>query len=246
MEEEMDSTTRFKCVVGGLPVDRHWPFEYKAPFSPVDVIEEYTRPARLRRGGQVVTVPALSGLEELEFPEIGALEAFNTDGLRTLLQTCETPDMVEKTMRYPGHAEWMLGLRESGFFDTEPLQLGETKVPPIAVTSQLLERAWAFQKGEEDLTVMRLRVEGRKGGRGERHTYDLLDRYDVANGISSMARTTGYTCTAMVRLLTRGLYREPGITPPELVGRDQACFQFVMKELDDRGIHFHHRVEEIA
>ncbi len=245
LEEEMDSTTRFKCVVGGLPVDRHWPFEYKAPFSPVDVIEEYTRPARLRRDGQTVTLPALSGLEEIEFPEIGALEAFNTDGLRTLLKTSETPEMVEKTMRYPGHAEWMLGLRESGFFDTTPLELGGMKVPPLAVTTQLLERAWAFKEGEEDLTVMRLRVEGRKGVRTERHTYDLLDRYDTANGISSMARTTGYTCTAMVRLLARNLYSEPGITPPEFLGRDPACFEFVMTELDARGVRFRHRVEEI-
>lgn len=244
LEEEMESTTRFKCVVGGLPVDRHWPFEYKAPFSPVDVIEEYTRPARLRRDGQTVTVPALSGLEELEFPEIGALEAFNTDGLRTLLRTCETPEMVEKTMRYPGHAEWMLGLRESGFFDTKPLELEGIEVPPMAVTARLLERAWTFKKGEEDLTVMRIRIEGRREGHGERHTYDLLDRYDVANGISSMARTTGYTCTAMVRLLARNLYREPGITPPEVVGRDPACFDFVMKELDARGIRFQHHVHE--
>ena len=107
MEEELDKTTRFECVVGGLPVVRHWPFQYKVPFSPVDVIEEYTRPARIRRNGKTVVVPALSEVETMDFPEVGVLEAFNTDGLRSLLKTCVTPEMVEKTMRYPGHAEWM-------------------------------------------------------------------------------------------------------------------------------------------
>ena len=33
----------FECLVGGLPKEKKWPFCYKAPFSPIDVIEEYTR-----------------------------------------------------------------------------------------------------------------------------------------------------------------------------------------------------------
>ena len=246
LEELMSETTRFECVVGGLPVVRKWPFQYKAPFSPVDVIEEYLRPARLRRGGKTVTVPALSDVETLDFAEVGALEAFNTDGLRTLLRTCETPEMIEKTMRYPGHAEWMLGLRHSGFFGTEPIPVGDTEVTPLSVTAQLLEDAWAFEEGEEDLTVMRVQVEGRIGESLERHTYEMLDRYDRENQVSSMARTTGYTCTAMVRMLAEGLYREPGITPPELVGADAACFDFVMSELDSRGVRFQHTVEELS
>ncbi len=245
MEEALDETTRFECVVGGLPVVRHWPFQYKAPFSPVDVIEEYTRPARLRRSGKTVVVPALSEVETLDFPEVGALEAFNTDGLRTLLKTCETPEMVEKTMRYPGHAEWIRGLRQTGFFDTRPIQVGGAEVSPMEVTTRLLEKAWAFDEGEEDLTVMRVRVEGVKDGTRVRHTFSLFDRFDAENGVSSMARTTGYTATAMVRLLARGFYNEPGITPPELIGRDEAAFDFVMKELEARGVRFQQTVEEI-
>jgi len=246
MEEMFDETTRFRCVVGGLPVVRHWPFQYKAPFSPVDVIEEYTRPARLRRGGKTVTVPALSGLETLDFPEVGALEAFYTDGLRSLLHTCETPDMEEKTMRYPGHAEWMKGLRESGFFSTETVDFDGQHVSPMSMTAHLLEEAWAFEEGEEDLTVMRVEVTGRIGETVERHTFDLFDRFDGDTGVSSMARTTGYTCTAAVRLLARGLYTEPGITPLELIGRDPACFGFITKELESRGVKFRRQVEEVT
>jgi saccharopine dehydrogenase-like NADP-dependent oxidoreductase len=245
LESELDETSRFECLVGGLPLIRQWPFQYKAPFSPVDVIEEYTRPARLRRNGQTITVPALSEVETQEFPEIGALEAFNTDGLRTLLRTCRTPEMVEKTMRYPGHADWMRGLRTVGFFDRQPMDVGEARISPMDITARLLERVWAFGEGEEDLTVMRVRVEGTRGGRKERHTFHLLDRYDRETNTSSMARTTGYTCTAMVRMLARKLYTEPGISPPELVGMSKPCYEFVMGDLAARGVRFRMEVEEL-
>jgi saccharopine dehydrogenase-like NADP-dependent oxidoreductase len=246
MEALMDEATRFKCVVGGLPVIRHWPFQYKAPYSPSDVLEGYKRPARLRRGGKAITLPALSEIETLDFPEIGALEAFNTDGLRTLLKTSDIPDMTEKTVRYPGHAEWILGLRDTGFFDEKPLELGGVSVSPLSLTGTLLEKVWAFEEDEEDLTIMRVQVEGRRRGRLERHTFDLFDRYDRVDRVSSMARTTGYTCTAMVRMLAKGLYTEPGITPPEFVGREQPCFDFVMEELARRNILFQHTKEDLA
>lgn len=244
LEAELDSTERFVCLVGGLPVERRWPYEYKAPFSPIDVIEEYTRPARFRRDGKDVTLPALTEVELVDFPGLGTLEAFNTDGLRTLLRTCRTPSMVEKTLRYPGHAERMRMLRETGFFDADPVDAGGVRVRPIDVAARLLFDAWMLGPGEHDLTAMRVEVEGTADGRPVRHVYTLLDRYDERTGIHSMARTTGYTCTAMVRMVARGMFREPGVHPPEIVGRDRACFDFIMEELAARGVVFRHEVEE--
>ncbi|MGD8318863.1 MAG: saccharopine dehydrogenase C-terminal domain-containing protein, partial [Gemmatimonadota bacterium] len=107
LEEALDETHAFQCLVGGLPVERDWPWDYKAPFSPADVLEEYNRPARFRRDGKEVVVPALSDVDLVHFPGLGTLEAFATDGLRSLLKTARTPTMVEKTLRYPGHAELM-------------------------------------------------------------------------------------------------------------------------------------------
>jgi saccharopine dehydrogenase-like NADP-dependent oxidoreductase len=244
LDAVLDSTESFECLVGGLPVIRTWPYEYKAPFSPLDVIEEYTRPARLRRGGRTVTLPALSGVELVDFPGVGTLEAFNTDGLRTLLRTVDTPDMSEKTMRYPGHAERMRVLREGGFFGKEPLDVGGTSVRPIDVTARLLQDSWRFEEGEEDLTAMRVVVEGNRGGKAVRHTFELLDRYDPETRTQSMARTTGYTCTAAVRLLAQGLYGHTGVSPLELVGREKVCFEFILSELGLRGVRFDRRVEE--
>ncbi|MFV2071145.1 MAG: saccharopine dehydrogenase family protein [Thermoanaerobaculales bacterium] len=244
-EASWDRVDRFSCYVGGLPVARHWPYEYRAVFSPIDVIAEYTRPARLVEGGKVVTRPALTAVEALDFAGVGTLEAFNTDGLRTLLKTSKVPEMKEKTMRYPGHCERMRMLSDSGFFSEDPVRVGEAQVRPIDLTAELLIPAWQLEEGEEDLTVMRVELDGVQDGKAVRVRYDLLDRYDRESDITSMARTTGYTCTAMVRAMAAGMYVEPGLSPPEIVGRDEACFDFIMEHLAERGVCFRETITEV-
>ena len=227
----------FECMVGGLPFKRTLPFEYKAPFSPVDVIEEYVRPARMRVNGREVVRPALSEVESVEVEEVGTLEAFNTDGLRTLLETLpHIPDMKEKTLRYPGHARWMKGLRDAGFFEEKPRDLRGVTVSPIEVTSALLEEKWALEPDEEEFTVMTIHIEGSEEGRKKEVWCRLFDRYDRATGFSSMARTTGYACTGAVRLLLDGVITSKGVLPPELPGSDPDSFGWMMRHLKERGI----------
>lgn len=243
----LDRIDHFACYVGGLPAVRTWPYEYKAVFSPIDVIEEYTRPARFVRNGRVVTMPALTEVELLDFPGVGTLEAFNTDGLRTVLHTFpQVPSRIEKTMRFPGHAERMRMLRDTGFFSQIPIEVGGQRVRPLDVTARLLFSAWQLAEGEEDVTVMRVLVEGERDGRHVRHTWDLLDRYDRETRTTSMARTTGYTCTAMVRAVASGQWTRPGIIPLELVGQEPGTFDLVMRHLAERGIVFRENVEEIV
>lgn len=246
LQDELDEVQSCLCYVGGLPVVRTWPYEYRAVFSPSDVIEEYTRPARYVVDREVVTKPALSEPELLDFPGVGTLEAFNTDGLRTMIRTCaDIPDMKEKTLRYPGHIEKMRMLRETGFFSKEPIDVGGAKVRPLDFTSKLLFPAWQLGEGEEDLTVMQVTVEGRAGGKRVRHTYDLLDRYDRATNTTSMARTTGYTCTATVRAVLAGHFDRKGLCPPEYLGREPAAYAFIMDDLAKHGVVFETSVVEL-
>ena len=231
--------------MGGLPEVRELPWEYKAVFSPIDVIEEYIRPARALENGKVVTFPALSDRELLEYPDVGVLEAFNTDGLRTLIQTIDSANMREKTLRYPGHAERMEVLRESGFFSTRPIEIDGRPVRPIDLTSRLLFPMWQLDEGEADLTVLKIQITGRRGGQQVRHVYDLLDRYDPETRTTSMARTTGYAATAAARLLLNGIYTHKGISPPEYVGRETGCIELILDELRDRGVIYHHSTETI-
>ena len=245
LEAALEETHSFRCLVGGLPVERNWPWDYKAPFSPADVLEEYTRPARYRVEGREVVVPALSDLELVNFPGLGTLEAFATDGLRSLLTTSRTPNMVEKTLRYPGHADLMRLLRDTGFFSKNPVQAASGQVRPLDVTSALLFDQWQFEEGEPDLTVMRMELEGVKDGARVRHVYNVLDYYEPDTETSSMARTTGYSCTAMVNVVASGLWNEPGVAPPEIVGRREDCFEAILKHLDERGVHIFHHLEEL-
>ena len=236
--EEMKITS-FACYVGGLPVERKPPFEYKAPFSPVDVIQEYIRPARLVENGEIVTKPALSDREVLTFDEIGELEAFNTDGLRSLIFTMgHIPDMKEKTMRYPGHIDIIIAMQQAGFFDTTPLRIKEVDISPLEFTSRLLMNEWKLEPGEEEFTVMKVIVSGEQNGKPKTIQYDLLDRYDFASQTSSMARTTGYTCAAAANLVAKGMFTEKGVYPPELIGKHNACFDFVIDYLHDRNVHW--------
>lgn len=236
LARRLDLVERYECYVGGLPEVRRWPFEYKAVFSPLDVLEEYLRPARIVECGREVVRPALSDIELRDFPRIGSLEAFNTDGLRTLIRTLRIPFMKEKTLRYPGHANLMVALRESGFLSKQPVEVDGVRVAPIQLTAQLLVDRWRLQPGERDLTVMQVLVEGIETGQRVRYVYDLFDRYDDATGVTSMARTTGYTCTAVVRLVASGAFRRVGICPPEFVGQTPGCCEAILSDLAARGV----------
>jgi lysine 6-dehydrogenase len=227
---------RFVCYVGGLPKERVLPWEYKAPFSPVDVLEEYTRPARLRRGGAVVTLPAMSEPELVEVPGVGSLEAFLTDGLRTALDSIPVPSMEEKTLRYPGYRDKILLLLHSGLLSRKPLRVGGGEVVPLEVTAKALEEAWFLAEGEADITVLELFGEGVFADGSTRRRFSLLDAYDPATGLSSMARTTGFTATAVLRALHRGLWQEPGVLLPELLGQKRQLLEAVLTDLADRGI----------
>ena len=242
---QLEVTDRYECYVGGLPEVRVKPYEYRVVFSAVDVLEEYTRPARFRENGQPVTRPALSDVEQLDMPGVGTLEAFNTDGLRSLLQTMPIASMREKTLRYPGHAALIQVLRDSGFFSTTPVELHGASVAPMDLTSRLLFDQWQMRPGERDLTVMLVQLEGQENGRRVRREFYLLDRFDDASQTTSMARTTGYTCSLVARLVLCGQFARRGICPPEFIGQTPGCFDWLRQEYQQRGIRFTESTREL-
>jgi saccharopine dehydrogenase-like NADP-dependent oxidoreductase len=224
--------------VGGLPRERRWPFQYKAGFAPSDVIEEYTRPTRLVENGQMVVREALTEPEWLEFAGLGTLEAVNTDGLRSLAATLRVPNMKEKTLRYPGHYDLMRVFKETGLFSEEEIVVGGVKVKPRDVTAALMFPKWTYQPGEEDLTVMRIIVEGVRAGKRERITWNLTDFYDKPGGATSMSRTTAFPCTIVARMIAAGTLLRPGVSPPELLGAMPGMLDVVVKELAKKGIGY--------
>lgn len=240
--KKLDKTEKVRIYVGGLPKVRQLPFEYRAVFSPIDVIEEYTRPARFIRDGKLVEMPALTEPELINFTGFGTLEAFNSDGLRSLIRTIDCPDMIEKTLRYPGHIAKIQLLKDIGLLSAETVNVKGQQIRPIDLTTQLLFPMWDL-KDEEDLTVMMVMVEGMKEGKKMRYTWELSDQYDKVTGIHSMARTTGYTATAAVRMLAAGIYNRKGISAPEYIGFEPQCVDFMLNDLAKRGVIYREKAE---
>ena len=232
--------TDFECLVGGLPKVKKWPFNYKAPFSPIDVIEEYTRPARYIENGKIITREALTDCEYVEFDKVGTLESFNSDGLRSIIYTMShIPNMKEKTLRYPRHVEYVRVLKESGFFSTDNIEVGGNSISPLEFTSKILFNEWKLGETEEEFTIMRVTVKGKNAkGHTEEIVYHLYDEYCSETQTSSMARTTGYTATAAANLFLDGLFTEKGVFPPELVGKHEKCFKYIISYLEERGIRY--------
>lgn len=232
----LDPFRRLQILVGGLPVERRWPYEYKAGFAPSDVIEEYVRPARLVERGEIVVRPALSEPELVDLPGVGTVEAFNTDGLRSLLQTLPVPEMSEKTLRYPGHIELMRVLRETGMFSEAPIEVRGQSVVPLHVTSALLFPHWTYEEGEADLTVLRVVASGDRNGQPVTMQWDLLDHYDATSGVRSMSRTTAFPATTMARLIAGGRFVEPGVHPPETCGAREGLWDAMVSGLRERNV----------
>ena len=230
--EQLDACQRLDIYVGGIPRRPLPPFYYKAAFSPADVIEEYTRPSRVVEKGRVVVRDALSEVEPISFKGVGVLEAFNTDGLRSLIRTLDVPFMKEKTVRWPGHADIMRVFREAGLFSREPIIVQTVAVTPLEVTAALLFPKWTYEPGEEDLTVLRVTAEAAN----RTLTWEMIDLYDPESGATSMSRTTAFPCAITARLIVSGRFARRGVIPPEEIGREPGLLEHVLSELAARGV----------
>ena len=233
-----------RIFVGGLPQQRKGPWEYYAVFSPTDIIEEYLRPVRIRRDGVLMTVPPLSELEQVEFDFIDTpLEAFLTDGLRSLLYSLNhIPHMEEKTLRYPGYADKIRLLQQSGFFDSKPLPIGGCRISALDCTTAVLQKAWSDPRLERDVTLMRVHMEGVDfEGTKQIVQMDLVDYYDEIHAMLSMSRCTGFTAAAVVHLLLNEEIKSSGVVFPEDIGARPALYHFIQSYLQSQGIRIQTR-----
>jgi lysine 6-dehydrogenase len=227
---------RGRILVGGLPQKAKEPFFYRLLFSIVGLIREYTEDARIIRRGKIIKVKPFEKIMKFKFPRpVGTLEGFYTDGLATLLYTMKEMDYLEEiTLRWPGHAKRIKFLIDAGFFDRDEITVKGNRISPYEFTMELLKRK--LDTGDpRDMTVMRVDVMGRE----EERSYYLVDFYDEKNGITSMARITGYTCSIVASLVAKGLIRGKGVLPPESAVTG-GLFDMLFKELSKRSV----RIEE--
>jgi len=234
LENTLERCDDIEIMVGGLVQERVLPFEYKAMFSPSDVIEICTRPANILEKGLLIQKPAMSDYKHEYFEGIGTLESFLSDGARTFLDTTTATNVREKTLRYPGYVQKIQLLKDIGFFDDDAIES----------TTKVLAKNWKFNKSK-DITVFRIVVEGVLGiHHGKQLVCEFIDKYDEVNEIHSMARTTGYTATAVARLILENKLQKIGLHKPE----DLVEFKFlddILSYLKDRNIDIKFNFKEI-
>ena len=229
--------TRYECYVGGVPKSRNAPLGYKSPFPVLEVLMEYAENGSIVEDGEVIIRPMLSETMTIDLDKVGTLACLNSDGLRTLIRTTDIPNMFEKTLRYPRHVNLMRIFKETGLFNITPIQVEGASVRPIDMTAKLLSQLWRYEPGEVDVTVMKLVISGVENGKPACYTIDMYDEFDPVTGTLSMTRTTGYTCTAVTRLVLDGGFSQRGICPPEFMGLVDGCWESVEQYLEDRGVH---------
>ncbi|MGB9740534.1 MAG: saccharopine dehydrogenase C-terminal domain-containing protein [Candidatus Bathyarchaeia archaeon] len=234
--KKLDNVQKIHIMVGGLPEKPIPPIDYIITWSPESLIDEYTRKARIVIKGKTVEVEALSGIEEVNFPGVGKLEAFYTDGLRSLLKTFSGVDeMWEKTLRYKGHAKKIELLKALGFFEDEEVDVDGVKISPKRFTARLfLKKLW--KPNVKDVVALKVEVLGLRAEKKIQHVYRLLDFYDVKSGTTAMARTTAYPASIVAQMLLKGAVKAKGVVPPEKLGMGATFFTSFLRELEKRGI----------
>lgn len=233
---ELEDKEQIRIFVGGIQERNIPPLGYALTWSPEDLIAEYTRPARIRSKGKEITVDALSGLEDFEWAGMEPLESFYTDGLRTLLRTLsDVPDLDEKTVRYKGHTDKILFLRQMGFLNEKCCNM-----KPMETTLHLMSHM--DTQGTYDVLLMRITGTGIKNGNRIRISYDVFDKGNDEH--SAMERTTGFSL-GMFSII--GLELGSGFTgviAPEMLGMDEYVFPRAIELLDNAGIKVQ-RTEQI-
>jgi len=230
--EQMGGGDEGHILVGGLPQKPLPPFDYRLVFSIVGLLREYIDDARVFRDGRLQKVRPFSTVESYEFPTpVGKLEGFCTDGLASLVYTMKGMKTLDEiTLRWPGHAEKMGLLMESGFFSREKVKVGGTEVSPLEVSWEVLGKKLA-EGDPRDMTVMRVIAKGRKGS----VVYDMIDRYDEEDRVSSMGKTTGYTGSIVTQMLGSGEVKGKGVIPPEVAVQGKRV-EHLLAELNRRGV----------
>ncbi|AHF79544.1 saccharopine dehydrogenase family protein [Thermococcus paralvinellae] len=218
--QELDELREGIIRVGGLPKVAKPPLYYKITWSPYDLIEEYTRKARIIKNGEIIEVDPLEKIEKVKIKDF-KFEEFVSDGLRTLLENIRAEHLEERTLRWPGHLERIKVLRELGFFKPENVEFTLKVIAPL------------MQYESDDFSIMEVYGRGTFNGEEKEIHYFLYD--EAKAGFTSMARVTGFTAAAITRLVAEGscIY---GVIPPEILGMRADTFARILNELKERDI----------
>jgi lysine 6-dehydrogenase len=214
--KEFDEIDAIHLRVGGLPQHPRPPLFYQIVFSVEGLINEYVEKCAAIRDGTLVHIDPMSDLEEIEFKELGMLEAFNTSGgISTLAEQLQgrVRTLDYKTIRYKGHCEKFKTLLDLGFATHEPMTPGSSVKTNREFFADLLRTKLDY--GDKDLIVARATLAGRKGKKEKQLVYEFVDYYDDATQMTAMMRLTAIPTSIIAQMLAQGTIAMRGVVPPE-------------------------------
>lgn len=241
----LDETDRALIYVGGNPVHPRPPLHYRIVYAVESLLDFYERKALILKNGKTKEVEPLSGIEPISFPALfSEMECFYTDGLNSLIHTMAgkvRDELAEKTIRHRGHAQGIVTLKECGLFSRQPVQIGGQQVIPRNVLEKVLDSEMKLGD-EEDVTLLRIVVEGKRAGKPETHIFEMIDRSDPLRKYTSMAKTTSFPASIAAQMIASGRITQKGSLFPEEIFHDELYKPF-MDELKKRGVTVTHRIE---
>ena len=119
-----------------------------------------------------------------------------------------------------------------GLADLDEVELGSGKVVPRELLAAMLEKN--LPADGMDVTLVKIEVSGVKSGKKLKSTWEIIDRYDDENAMTSMMRMTGYPAAIVGLMLARGNTNGPGALPQEKALK----LDKFMDELKKRNINF--------
>lgn len=222
--------------VGGISEKPIEPLGYVATWNVSDFIEEYIRPARVITNGKVCEWDPLSHPIGRRFYEgVGVLEYFPSDGLRSMIESFNFLDeLVEYTLRWPGHIDRMRFLKQIGFLDGYELEICRGVSPRKVLEYQLLKSL----PREGDMVVLEVEVYGDSHIR-------LLSIIKPWKEYSAMALSTaGFQYSIVKSLVENILDVEVGIHCPEDIPPKH--FSWIKKELGGLMIDIKEEVKPLS
>ena len=237
--KSLDQADSVMFACGGLPKDPEPPLDYKIVFGGTRMP---VRPGLVPmiEDGKQVQMDRYSEVETINVDGLKPMEAF-TDGYpSSLLKLCVEKGVKSfrgKTIRYGGFVEKIQFLDDLGLISDEPVDYEGHEVIPRELFHKIIYPLIKFDTdaGDRDLTVLLIKVEGVKDGNATTVSYDMVDFYDEKKGITSMAKTTGYSAAIMARMLGRGAVKEKGIQWPVRVIHGD-LIEELLSELRKRGV----------
>lgn len=245
---KLDKAENATLLVGGLPVIRQQPYEYKLVFSLIGTLGQFVFPVKVVKNHKIEIQEACSEVNLIDFPNLGTLEAFTTNGLTSLMHTHKDliPNMKEMTLRYPGHTEKIKFLRDSGLLSYDYVDFQGMKVRPVDFTSQTLLPLWKLKPGERELTVVNCDISGMQDGKHVNYHWECLDYFDDSTGYTSMARTTCFPALIMAKLITDGKFSySGGLCHPEYIGQKHDIFDMLMEGHKKYGIDYKFQITDM-